>query len=92
MAGFNITNKNVDSLFKTAEKGVVVDGDKKDSNDTNSTDNTISADNAGNTGSTENTANTDNKNVHNDNTAVSYTHLTLPTTARRCRSRWSPYH
>ena len=22
--------------------------------------------------------------------AVSYTHLTLPTTARRCRSRWSP--
>ena len=25
-------------------------------------------------------------------TAVSYTHLTLPTTARRCRSRWSPYH
>ena len=23
---------------------------------------------------------------------VSYTHLTLPTTARRCRSRWSPYH
>ena len=28
--------------------------------------------------------------VHNQ--AVSYTHLTLPTTARRCRSRWSPYH
>ena len=24
--------------------------------------------------------------------SVSYTHLTLPTTARRCRSRWSPYH
>ena len=24
--------------------------------------------------------------------AVSYRHLTLPTTARRCRSRWSPYH
>ena len=24
--------------------------------------------------------------------AVSYTHLTLPTTSRRCRSRWSPYH
>ena len=23
---------------------------------------------------------------------VSYTHLTLPTTAYRCRSRWSPYH
>ena len=23
---------------------------------------------------------------------VSYTHLTLPTTARRCRSRWSPDH
>ncbi len=25
-------------------------------------------------------------------TAVSYTHLTLPTTLPRCRSRWSPYH
>ena len=24
--------------------------------------------------------------------AVSYTHLTLPTTSRRCRSRWSPCH
>ena len=24
--------------------------------------------------------------------AVSYTHLTLPTTASQCRSRWSPYH
>ena len=24
--------------------------------------------------------------------AVSYTHLTLPTTADTCRSRWSPYH
>ena len=24
--------------------------------------------------------------------AVSYTHLTLPTIAMRCRSRWSPYH
>ena len=24
--------------------------------------------------------------------AVSYTHLTLPTTKRWCRSRWSPYH
>ena len=23
---------------------------------------------------------------------VSYTHLTLPTTSRRCRSRWSPDH
>ena len=23
---------------------------------------------------------------------VSYTHLTLPTTCTRCRSRWSPYH
>ena len=23
---------------------------------------------------------------------VSYTHLTLPTTQRSCRSRWSPYH
>ena len=25
-------------------------------------------------------------------TAVSYTHLTLPTIQRSCRSRWSPYH
>ena len=25
-------------------------------------------------------------------TAVSYTHLTLPTKESRCRSRWSPYH
>ena len=24
--------------------------------------------------------------------AVSYTHLTLPTTRLVCRSRWSPYH
>ena len=24
--------------------------------------------------------------------AVSYTHLTLPTKSRECRSRWSPYH
>ena len=24
--------------------------------------------------------------------AVSYTHLTLPTIAAECRSRWSPYH
>ena len=24
--------------------------------------------------------------------AVSYTHLTLPTTCTRCRYRWSPYH
>ena len=28
-------------------------------------------------------------NVHG---AVSYTHLTLPTIAAECRSRWSPYH
>ena len=27
-----------------------------------------------------------------DSAAVSYTHLTLPTTWSRCRSRWSPYH
>ena len=27
-----------------------------------------------------------------DFTAVSYTHLTLPTNIIRCRSRWSPYH
>ena len=25
-------------------------------------------------------------------TAVSYTHLTLPTRSIKCRSRWSPYH
>ena len=25
-------------------------------------------------------------------TAVSYTHLTLPTKSDECRSRWSPYH
>ena len=25
-------------------------------------------------------------------TAVSYTHLTLPTKEDECRSRWSPYH
>ena len=25
-------------------------------------------------------------------TAVSYTHLTLPTRSCQCRSRWSPYH
>ena len=24
--------------------------------------------------------------------AVSYTHLTLPTSLAECRSRWSPYH
>ena len=31
--------------------------------------------------------------VRCDNTdAVSYTHLTLPTIAAECRSRWSPYH
>ena len=27
-----------------------------------------------------------------DSDAVSYTHLTLPTILRSCRSRWSPYH
>ena len=27
-----------------------------------------------------------------DAETVSYTHLTLPTTRLRCRSRWSPYH
>ena len=27
-----------------------------------------------------------------DSKPVSYTHLTLPTTCTRCRSRWSPYH
>ena len=27
-----------------------------------------------------------------DSRPVSYTHLTLPTIAAECRSRWSPYH
>ena len=27
-----------------------------------------------------------------NNKSVSYTHLTLPTTVLKCRSRWSPYH
>ena len=27
-----------------------------------------------------------------EQTPVSYTHLTLPTSAVACRSRWSPYH
>ena len=27
--------------------------------------------------------------LHNDSEAVSYTHLTLPTIVRECRSRWS---
>ena len=27
-----------------------------------------------------------------DRVPVSYTHLTLPTIAAECRSRWSPYH
>ena len=27
-----------------------------------------------------------------NNMTVSYTHLTLPTILRSCRSRWSPYH
>ena len=30
--------------------------------------------------------------VESSLTAVSYTHLTLPTTLVKCRSRWSPYH
>ena len=31
-------------------------------------------------------------NVEQYDGAVSYTHLTLPTIAAECRSRWSPYH
>ena len=35
----------------------------------------------------------DVKEAHRDSgEPVSYTHLTLPTTRQRCRSRWSPYH
>ena len=30
--------------------------------------------------------------VEIESEAVSYTHLTLPTTCNLCRSRWSPYH
>ena len=30
--------------------------------------------------------------IKRDPEAVSYTHLTLPTTIELCRSRWSPYH
>ena len=30
--------------------------------------------------------------AQNNLEAVSYTHLTLPTILRSCRSRWSPYH
>ena len=32
------------------------------------------------------------KSIYERPTAVSYTHLTLPTMPVRCRSRWSPYH
>ena len=35
---------------------------------------------------------TANANEIREAVAVSYTHLTLPTTGIRCRSRWSPYH
>ena len=31
-------------------------------------------------------------NVFRSIPSVSYTHLTLPTIAAECRSRWSPYH
>ena len=30
--------------------------------------------------------------IKNNVYTVSYTHLTLPTIAAECRSRWSPYH
>ena len=30
--------------------------------------------------------------INQANETVSYTHLTLPTKAVECRSRWSPYH
>ena len=30
--------------------------------------------------------------LNDGSTTVSYTHLTLPTILRSCRSRWSPYH
>ena len=32
------------------------------------------------------------RNERGEITAVSYTHLTLPTNTVTCRSRWSPYH
>ena len=34
----------------------------------------------------------DGSTVEFDAVPVSYTHLTLPTIAAECRSRWSPYH
>ena len=34
----------------------------------------------------------DTKRRQLDALPVSYTHLTLPTNFKRCRSRWSPYH
>ena len=34
----------------------------------------------------------DNFGLSGTTKAVSYTHLTLPTTLHECRSRWSPYH
>ena len=33
-----------------------------------------------------------NRLLEQENEAVSYTHLTLPTTLHECRSRWSQYH
>ena len=38
------------------------------------------------------TRNLDANERHHGVVAVSYTHLTLPTTWSRCRSRWSPDH
>ena len=34
----------------------------------------------------------ENQNSKDYEDTVSYTHLTLPTILRSCRSRWSPYH
>ena len=34
----------------------------------------------------------DNLQIFHHENPVSYTHLTLPTIAAECRSRWSPYH
>ena len=38
------------------------------------------------------TRSTDGESIAFTIDTVSYTHLTLPTRACRCRSRWSPYH
>ena len=40
----------------------------------------------------ENGATTEKPSTEESQEPVSYTHLTLPTSWMKCRSRWSPYH